>query len=373
MPSLKITRVETFSVVVPVHEGAWHSAEFVPEGYRYGGQWIRLHWPEFPIVLIKLHTDDGLVGLGEVAKGIPEAMVRGQASFFEGQELESFNLQELPLETMWFSNPAVYAGFEMALYDLMGKALNVPAYRLFGGKYRDQIPVSRCSGRMTPHDAAVAAKACIDQGYSVLKMKATADDPLVERLEAIQEVAGDRLHIVVDPNQRFHQPVKLFALMDRLTERGITNVQCIESPYDQGNLDWYVLARQKISTPLALHLDNPSDVKEAVKHEACDWLNVSGPMISVFKQAAIAEAAGIPAWHGSGVDLGIAEASYAHVCAASKAITLTSDICGETLRVDDLITEPLDIIDGHVRVPEGPGLGVTLDEEALDRYRVAVS
>ena len=123
--------------------------------------------------------------------------------------------------------------------------------------------------------------------------------------------------------------------------------------------------------PLALHLNSPAEVKEAVKHEACDWLNVGGPLVSTFKQAAIAEAAGIPAWHGSGVDLGIAEAAYAHVCAASKSITLTSDICGETLRVDDLITEPLAIANGHVRVPEGPGLGVTLDEAAVERYRVA--
>jgi muconate cycloisomerase len=368
---MKIVRVETMTVVVPLHPGSWHSPEFEPEGYSYGGTWIRLHWPEFPIVILKLHTDDGLVGLGEVAKGVPESAVRAQASFYEGRDLWSFNLQELPSETMWFSNPSIYAGFEMALYDLMGKALNVPVYRLFGGKYRDLVPVSRCSGRMSPQDAARTARACVEQGYSVLKMKATADDPLVERLEAIQEAVGDNLHVVVDPNQRFYQPIKLFALVDQLKQRGITNVQCFESPYDQSNLDWYVLARQKISTPLALHLDGPSEVREAVKHEACDWLNLGGPMASFYKQAAVAEAAGIPAWHGSGVDLGIAEASYAHVCAASKAITLTSDICGETLRVDDLITEPLEIKGGHVRVPEGPGLGVTLDEAAVERYRVA--
>ena len=94
-------------------------------------------------------------------------------------------------------------------------------------------------------------------------------------------------------------------------------------------------------------------------------------MSSVYKQNAIAEASGIPTWHGSGVDLGIAEASYAHVCAASKSLTLTSDICGETLRVDDLIVQPLDIQDGHVRVPEGPGLGVELDYDALARYQVS--
>ena len=265
----------------------------------------------------------------------------------------------------------IYAGYEMALYDLMGKALNVPAYRLFGGKFRDLVPVSRCSGRMTPRDAAKTAETCVEQGYTVLKMKATADDPLVERLGAIQDAVGDRLHVVVDPNERFHQPFRLFAIVEQLKEHGITNVQCFESPYDQRNLDWYVLARQNIATPLALHLDSPAAVKEAVKHEACDWLNVSGPMVSVFKQAAIAEAAGIPAWHGSGVDLGIAEASYAHVCAASKAITLTSDICGETLAG----RRPYHRTTGDSRWsrPRARRTGTRRDpgRRAVERYRVA--
>ena len=53
----------------------------------------------------------------------------------------------------------------------------------------------------------------------------------------------------------------------------------------------------------------PADVREAIKREACDWLNIGGPMVNVYKLAAMAEAAGIPTWHGSGVDLGIAEAA----------------------------------------------------------------
>lgn len=368
---MKIIRVETFSVVVPLHEGAWHSAEFVPEGYAFGGQWIQLHWPEFPSVLLKLHTDEGLVGFGEVPKGVPEAMVRQPAQFFEGRDLWSFNLQELPLETMWFPDLSVYCGYEMALFDLMGKALGIPAWRLLGGgRFRGLVPVSRCSGRMSPVHAASTATECVAQGYSVLKMKATATDPLADRLAAIQDAVGDRLSIVVDPNQRFYRPAHLFALEDELRDRGITNVQCYESPYDQTNLDWYVLARNKITTPLALHLESPSHVREAIKREACDWLNISGPMVNVYKLAAMAEAAGIPTWHGSGVDLGIAEAAHVHACASSRSMTLTSDICGETLRVNDLILDPLVIADGHVRVPEGPGLGVTLDEEAVERYRV---
>jgi muconate cycloisomerase len=367
---MKITRVETITVVVPLHEGSWHSPEFVPEGYSYGGQWIRLHWPEYPIVLLKLHTDEGLIGLGEVPKGTPAHEVMQAAHFFENVKLDAINLQELPLETMWFANPAVYEGYEMALYDLLGKALGVPVYRLFGGKYRDLVPVSRCSGRMNPAYAADFAQKVVAEGYSVLKMKATATDPVFERLAAIQEAVGDRLGIVVDPNQRFNHPFVLFELTDRLRAAGITNVICYESPFAHDNLDWYVLARHKISTPLALHLNTKRAMTEAIKREACDWLNIGGAMSNTSKQAAIAEGALIPTWHGSGVGLGISEAAYTHVSAACKTMTLTSDICGETLRVDDLIQEPIVIADGHARVPEGPGLGVELDEDAVERYRL---
>jgi muconate cycloisomerase len=367
---LKITRVETFSIIVPVHEGSWHSPEYLPEGKTYGGAFIRLNWPEFPIVLLKLHTDEGLVGLGEVPKGVLEADVRRHAMFFEGRNLWSFNLQELPFDAMWFDHTSAMCGYEMALFDLMGKALDIPAYRLLGGKYRDLVPVSRCSGRMSPEHAAKTANEAVAQGYSVLKMKATADDDIASRLEAIQDAVGDKLSIVIDPNQRFYTPATLFEREEELRARGIANVQCFESPYDQTNLDWYVLARNRLTTPIALHIESPSEIREAIKREACDWINTGGPMMNCFKTAAMCAAAGIPTWHGSGVDLGIAEAAHTHAAAACESMTLTSDICGETLRVDDLITEPLVIENGHVRVPEGPGLGITLDEDALERYRM---
>jgi muconate cycloisomerase len=364
---MKITRIETFPVVVPLHQGAWHST---PEIEIAGDSWEHLHWPERPIVLLRLHTDEGLTGLGEVPRGVPASEVEQAASFVVGRDLWSFNLQELPLEATWFANPAVYEGCEMALYDLMGKALELPVYRLFGGRYRDRVPVSRCSGRMTPADAAKTATEAVAQGYSVLKMKATADDPIIERLEAIRAAVGDTIRVNIDPNQRFHQPFRLFDLLVQMERRGLDNVECFESPFNQRNLDWYVLARQRMDIPIALHLASFADVFEAAKHEACDWLNLGGPMTTVYKLAGMAEAAGIPTWHGSGVGLGISEAAYTHICAACKSMTLTSDICGETLRVDDLIREPLQFEEGHVLVPEEPGLGVELDMEAVERYGV---
>jgi muconate cycloisomerase len=368
---MKITQVETFTVVVPLHEGSWHSLEFDPDRYYVGGTSVPSPWPAVPIVVLRLQTDEGPVGLGEVTRGVPASAVHDVAHLFVGRELASFNLQDLPMPVASGDDHSVYHAYEMALFDLTGEMLGVPVCRLLGGKFRDEVPVSRCSGRMTPEDAARTARQVVDQGYTVLKMKATADDLLVERLGAIQDAVGDRLSVVVDPNERFHQPYRLIALAEQLRAAGIGNVQCYESPYNQSNLDWYVLARQKLTVPIALHLNSADDIIAAIKLEACDWMNLSSSLVATHKLAAIAEAAGIPTWHGSGVGLGISEAAYTHVCAASRSMTLTSDICGETLRVDDLIHEPLRIESGHVRVPETPGLGIDLDDDAVDRYRVA--
>ena len=212
---MKITRVETITVVVPLHEGAWHSAEFVPEGYTYGGQWIRLHWPEFPIVLLKLHTDEGLVGLGEVPKGVPEADGPPGGAVFRRAGALVVQSAGAPAGNDVVSRPVRLLRLRDGAVRSDGQGAERPCLApASAGKYRDLgpgLPLLR------PNDAGRMRRRrpseCVAQGYSVLKMKATADDPLVDRLEAIQDAVGRQAcTIVVDPNQRFYRPVKLFAL-----------------------------------------------------------------------------------------------------------------------------------------------------------------
>ena len=93
-------------------------------------------------------------------------------------------------------------------------------------------------------------------------------------------------------------------------------------------------------------------------------------MRDFIKNSYIAEIAGIPVWHGSSVDLGVLEASYLHTCAATENATLSSDIFGEFCRVDDLIVEPIKIENGYANITEKPGLGVELDQEAIEKYKV---
>jgi L-alanine-DL-glutamate epimerase-like enolase superfamily enzyme len=97
-------------------------------------------------------------------------------------------------------------------------------------------------------------------------------------------------------------------------------------------------------------------------------LNLNGSLIAFQKTAAVARAANLRCWHGSGNDLGIIDTSYVHAVAAAPNCTMASDFVGSWTREDDLIVEPLEFVDGYVPTPMRPGLGCALDESALARY-----
>jgi muconate cycloisomerase len=353
---MQITHVESYTVQVPAKPGTWHSPEFGPP-----------EWDVTPLVILKVHTDGGLYGLGEVARGIAAERAVAYARGFIGKNPLEINLQDLPIGDYFDRAPGIYQAYEMALFDLVGKIMQAPAYQLLGGAYRDRVLVSLCSGQMTPADAAAKAKEAADEGYGYLKMKATDTDPVVERLAAIRAAVGDQIKVVIDPMQRLWRPAVLDALCRRLEEYA-DNVQCFEDPFTKVNLEWYQLMRTKCHFPLALHLSDGRDVIQAVKAEACDYLNLGNGMVNFYKVSAIAEMAGIPVWHGSGVGLGISEAAILHAAAATKACTLSSDVVGEKIRRNDLILEPIRFVEGHALIPSGPGLGVELDMEAVEKF-----
>ncbi|MDH5439568.1 MAG: mandelate racemase/muconate lactonizing enzyme family protein [Candidatus Bathyarchaeota archaeon] len=344
---MKITRVETTTVAVP----------FVPRM-----EVLNADLAKIPKVIIKVFTDEGLIGVGESYRGISEETVREHSSKIIGKNPLDMNLQELGL-------PAVLDHvFEQAICDLAGKALKVPVYKLLGGAYRMDVPVSAWSphhGPRSPEKTAAIAELAAEMGYEIIKLKARSWD-IVETVEAIEKAVGPDMGIVCDPNTQFEHlstAVKIARKLDRY------NIVCFEDPIRKENLRSYVLLRQKIDIPIALHIVGV-DIINAVKMEACDIINTGGTMYEFKKNAAIAELAGMPVWHGSGVDLGVLEASYVHACAATKNAVLTSDVFSEFCREDDILIEPLEIQNGLTRVPNKPGLGVEIDDKALEKYRV---
>jgi len=351
---LQITKVELFKVVVPMQEDIISSLEFGPDALT--------EFPGLPKFIVKLHTDSGIVGIGETPRDLKEEPLRRNAAFLQGKNLFDLNLTQLGLPSS-----AGYAGFEMAAYDAVGKAFGWPVYKLLGGLAQPRVLVNYWCGRKNPTDIRRVAQRAVKGKFQGVKIKGRPGDPVVKAVEAIASV-DPRLKVTVDFNG-YHKTVSEFLPIGKGLD-AIGNMLVMEDPINKSDLTGYRELRKQLKTPLALHLGSPKAMIQAIRTDACSIFN-TGPspsMASFVNNCYLAGAAGMPVWHGSGHELGIMDTAMLHSCAASPNCTLPSDILSHQ-RVDDLIVEPIEIRDSYAHVSTRPGLGVELDEDAVRRYR----
>lgn len=364
---MKIEDVKLHKVVVPVKPDTFNSPSIddnlcAPDPIT--GRVLSV--PEFPKWIVELIADNGLTGLGEPRRGDLDEPLKECAEMIIGKSVIDLPIGNLPLpHGDAYESYFIYEAYEMAWYDLLGKHLGVPVWHLLGGKRIDRVPVDYWMGRCTVEDTARRTEMGLELGYQGIKMKCKLGDPVVERVRAIREVAP-HFSIVIDPNGRLETPaetIKISKAMESF-DRVI-----LESPVPQDRLDWYVELRGKIPHQVALHLSSFSQLLPALRADAADCYNLLGPLFEFAEWARFTEAAGNPTWRGTGLDLGIRDMSSVHAAAAA-GLTLPSDIIGHQLREDDLIVDPIQVVDGCAVVPDAPGLGVELDREAVKRYAV---
>ena len=371
---MKITRILLDEVVVRARPDSVNSPELDHPLHMlpFGGSaaWS-VQFDEIPKLIIRVETDDGAVGIGEFYRGVSVHAVLEIAQGLPGVDPAALNLQSLP-----FPAGRLYDGFETAILDLIGRQRGISFSDLLGGRYRELVSCGYWTGHRTVADAARKAREGKDKGFDCIKFKCAHTDPVVEWCEAIRDACGPDFKVILDPNQRFENVATARRIADRLEKVG--NVLCLEDPIARWDLESLAFLRQTIAVPLALHVALPyremgyqheTDVVRALRLDACDFFNFNGGAFPVKRLATLAELSGRTFWHGSEVDLGILEASYVHKCAACATATLPSDIFGELVRENDLINEPLLFEGGEVRVPQGAGLGVSLDLAALEHYR----
>jgi L-alanine-DL-glutamate epimerase-like enolase superfamily enzyme len=353
---LQITKVEMFKVVVPIQPDIINSPEFGPDGLT--------EFPTIPKFMIKIHTDSGISGVGETYRGLKDEDVQRTAEYLLGKKILDMNLTLLKLP-----GPGTYRGFEIALYDAVGKAFGWPVYQLLGGLAQSKVQVNYWCGRKNPVDIKRAAERAVAGRFNGIKVKGRLGDPIVKAVEAIAEVSS-ALKVTVDFNSYYKTAAEFLAIGKGLDAAG--NMLVIEDPIVKNDLEGYRELQRQLKTPLALTLGNPKAMIEAIRAGACTMCN-SGPnpsMASFVANCYVAGAAGIPVWHGSGHELGVMDAAMMHSAAAAENCTLPSDILSHQ-RVDDLIEPAIEIRDSFAIVPDRPGLGVELDVEACRRYRVA--
>ena len=368
---MRITQVEAIPVNVPLRQGLTTKTSH--------GEHI-----DSPYVIVRVHTDAGLVGLGEATLA-PRwsgetspgcvAILRGLiAPALIGENATQVSHLRQKMDRVIRLNPFTKAAVEMALWDLCGKATGAPVCQLLGGKVRDEMPIKLVIGSFDAPKAVDLAQQFLDRGVKCLKVKVGLDpEQDLERVRAVRELAGRQIPIGIDANCGWTVP-QARQMLKRLSE---FDILFAEQPVSTS--DRQALATLRRDTDIPIMADESvfttNDAWHLTAERAVDILSVypgkHGGIQATVEIANIAQAAGIAWSMGSNLELGIGTAAMLHVGAAISTIDserFPGDFIGPIYHETDLLKKPLTLGPEAARVPDGPGLGVELDDELVAKY-----
>jgi L-Ala-D/L-Glu epimerase / N-acetyl-D-glutamate racemase len=328
-------------------------------------------------LLVEIHTDEGIVGIGE-APGPTLPTIR---TVIEA-ELTQFLVGQDPLRTEWlvhrmeeftrnWSRMGAYAiaGLEIALLDLKGKALGVPVAELLGGFCRRHVPVVGYLFIGEPEANARKAAAFAQAGMTELKLKVGRDFAQDhDTIAAIRDVVGTSVKLRIDANMMWSVPaaIKWIRGLERF------DLQYVEQPVPDFDVQGLAQVRRSVSVPIAAD-EGCTDLRSAlelIKADACDVFVVypseAGGLTRARQIAAVADAAGKWCAIGSWAELGVATMANAHLVASSSNFPFASDT-HYPLQEHDVLTQPVEMSSGFIEVSDAPGLGVEIDREAANR------
>lgn len=338
--------------------------------------------------IVRIETSDGVIGWGEMSdwdgppgfdldwsalgRRLTDALIGRSASDLEA--IEATLLELYPEEYYLYSKAAlVRCGVDLALHDLIGKARGLPVRDLLGGATRDRVRVcfpifpQRSSADVERNLARVAAK--LADGFDLFRVYVGVNLDLdVAFLNGFRETFGLRAAIKsLDFSARPHWRTTL-TMLDRLSQ---FDFMLIESPCPRSDLDGLVEFHRRVHKPVSEHIYNPAFGFELAKRGAVDIFNVAPFLLGGIRPCqrvfALARSAGIRCLIGTTQELSLGTAASAALGGSLVNLDFPCDPTGPRLYIDDVVTEPVRYQDGHLIVPTGPGLGVTVDEEKLRR------
>ena len=294
------------------------------------------------------HTDDGLTGLGESGSTEPRETVDRYIG----------------------SNPFDHVGDEVslglgtAMYDLMGQAAGVPVYKLFGQKYRSWVPVGSWTVSTHPDRMAEAVREYAAQGYTWLKYHLSPFENVIDQTEAMQAVAPKGFRIHYDFTMHGTDD-HMFALLTKLARYPIAG--CFEDALPAQDLPGYIELRKRSPLPVVLHHCPLGATYEVLMGAADAYMLGHSRIGDAARRAGLFAAGGIP-FMLQNVGGDITRAMTCHMMAAFPTANFHFFSDCETW-AEDVVHERSQPVNGFLRVPEKPGLGVTLDREALERLK----
>lgn len=366
---MKITDLTARTVAIPLEAPLRHNTGVHP------GYFLR--------TIIEVHTDEGIVGLGEVGGGDQRSKFEALKPRIIGED--PFNLNRIKQKTLrqiyYLSNPRIYAAIEVACLDIIGKATGRRMVDLLGGPLREKVPFSGYlfyryehegrGGETTPAQFVEHTHELVKEyGFTSAKLKGGVLEPAVDIavIEALRAEFGPDFGLRLDPNGVWSVGTAM-RVARRLAD---TDLEYLEDP--TWGLAGMARVREKATMPLATNMcvtnfdDIPgNEALRAVDVILSDIYYWEGPQ-GVRTLAALCETLRLGLSMHSGAEFGITLAAMLHTSAALPNLSYSVDAHYHHLLDDIIVGGKFQYVDGSIAVPTGPGLGVELDEDKMDRY-----
>lgn len=323
-------------------------------------------------VIVELRTDSGEVGYGEapptgVITGDTTGAILGAvrdhiAKAVVGCEVENLEDTLSRIEGSIVHNSSAKAAVDMAVYDLFGKSLGVPLYRLWGG-YRKEIVTDITISVNEPVQMAADSAEAAALGYKTLKIKLGKDPARdIERIRLIRQRIGYGVDVRVDANQGW-KPREAVRLIRQMEDAGLA-LELVEQPVPAHDIEGLKHVTDNVSVPVMADeaVFSPMDALRILQTRAADIVNIklmkTGGLQNALRICALAEVYGVECMIGCMLEAKVSVSAAVHLAAAKKVITKV-DLDGPVLCREDPVEGGAVFEESRVRPGEGPGLGIT--------------
>lgn len=383
---VRIEKVETIHISLPT---------------RRAHKWRGLTGDIGGYVLVRLTGDNGLLGWGEApvikdwggdygryygeTPGTTKYIIETYlAPAVAGAEAWNFAGLHHRMDAAIKGYPYAKASVEMAAYDLAGRSLGVPVHILLGGRLREAIPVTHSIGLLAIEEAVTECVQVVNEGILTVKIKVGVEPQRdVEIVHQVREAVGPDVDLCVDANQGYSSPAEAIQTIKAMEPY---RLKYVEQPVE--GLMRMAEVASGIDTPVMADESawTAQDVLEIIERRAADIVSIyttkPGGLYRAMEVAAVARAAGLPCNVNGSVETGVGNLANIQLAAAAPSVTLSCVVPVSTpaeaqhgqlagiYYTDDVIKAPFELIDGSIKVPDGPGMGIEIDEDKIEHYRV---
>lgn len=367
---LQIERVEVFGVAMPLI-GTFTSAGISKQATK--------------CVVVRLTASDGTEGISSIE---PSAVTKSPGTAAElavaireriapaviGQDPTNINRLIELLDGLTPTQPGAGAAVEMACVELASRIQGVPLYTYLGGAVQTDMQFNGWIGELPPEEAAAEARRWLKAGFRSAKIKVGSGvEADRDRVAAVREAVGSAMKLRIDANMQYDADtsLKLCGMVKQF------DLQLFEQPAHLRDLAGLARVRREGGIPVMADesVSDHASLIEIIKADAADFVKFgikqAGGILRASRMLATAEAAGLPVVIGHG--FGLDPSTLAEIMlAASSSNVLPGLECVGPLKVKDTVaTTRLDISSGSMRLPDGPGLGISLDASKLENYRMS--